>query len=158
MVYEEASQTAAAKIGGVTLRIVRGCMLKFDAAGPAGLIDRKAPGRPPRLAGRHRAALTLARGKPATGRCWVCVRDGRALGGSAVPAAMFYYSADRAPEHPLAHLANYAGLLQANAYRGYGKLYESDRRPGPVLEAACWIHARRPFLVRIHPVRAAFRH
>ena len=52
---------------------------------------------------------------------------------------------DRAGEHPQAHLAGYTGLLQADAYGGYGKLYEADRRPGPVLEAACWAHARRPF-------------
>jgi hypothetical protein len=35
--------------------------------------------------------------------------------------------------------------LQADAYRGYGKLYQLGRRPGPILEAACWVRARRPF-------------
>ena len=65
----------------------------------------------------------------------------------APPAAMFYYSRDRAGEHPQAHLANYAGIFQADAYSGYNKLYEPDRKPGPILEAACWVHARRPFFV-----------
>ena len=55
----------------------------------------------------------------------------------AAPAAMFYYSRDRTGEHPQAHLANYAGIFQADAYSGYNKLYEPDRKPGPILEAAC---------------------
>src|SRR5438067_5078045 len=46
-----------------------------------------------------------------------------------------------------AHLANYAGIFQADAYSGYNKLYEPDRKAGPILEAACWVHARRPFFV-----------
>ena len=54
---------------------------------------------------------------------------------------MFHYSRDRGGQHPQAHLADYPGLLQADAYGGYGKLYE----PGPIFEAACWVHARRPF-------------
>jgi hypothetical protein len=60
---------------------------------------------------------------------------------------MFYYSRDRGGGHPQRHLANYAGLLQADAYGGYGQLYAADRAPGPILEAACWVHARRPFFV-----------
>jgi transposase len=42
-------------------------------------------------------------------------------------------------------LAGYAGILQADAYDGYNKLYLADRKPGPIREAACWVHARRPF-------------
>ncbi len=56
-IYEGASRTEAAKIGGVTLQIVRDWVVKFNAQGPAALIDRKAPGQPPRLDGAHRAAL-----------------------------------------------------------------------------------------------------
>jgi transposase len=56
-VYEGASRTEAAKIGGVTLQIVRDWVVKFNAAGPDGLIDRKAPGQKPRLNAEHRAAL-----------------------------------------------------------------------------------------------------
>src|SRR6201986_3882194 len=89
----------------------------------------------------------LAKGKTATGRCWVYLRDDRPFGGTAPPAAMFYYSRDRTAEHPQAHLTNYAGIFQADAYRGYNKLYEPYREPGPILEAACWVHARRPFFV-----------
>jgi hypothetical protein len=37
--------------------------------------------------------------------------------------------------------------FQADAYDGYNKLYEANRKPGPLIEAACWVHARRPFFV-----------
>ena len=98
-----------------------------------------------RLHGDDTTVPVLAKGKTDTGRCWVYVRDDRPFGGTAPPAAMFYYSRDRAGEHPQAHLATYAGIFQADAYSGYNKLYEPDRKPGPILEAACWAHARRPF-------------
>jgi putative transposase len=60
---------------------------------------------------------------------------------------VFYYSGDRGGVHPQAHLADYAGILQADAFGGYGKLYEAGRRPGPITQAACWGHARRRFFV-----------
>jgi len=52
-----ASRTEAARIGGVTLQIVRDWVLRFNADGPAGLVDRKAPGQAPRLNDAHRTAL-----------------------------------------------------------------------------------------------------
>ena len=60
---------------------------------------------------------------------------------------MFYYSRDRTAEHPKEHLAGWAGILQADAYGGYGQLYEAGRSPRPLIEAACWAHARRKFFV-----------
>jgi hypothetical protein len=75
------------------------------------------------------------------------VRDDRPFKGGAPPAAMFYYSRDRAGVHPQTHLANWSGIFQADAYSGYNKLYEVDRQPGPIREAGCWAHARRPFFV-----------
>ena len=56
-IYEGASRTEAAVIGGVTLQFVRDWVLKFNAHGPDGLIDRKGPGPTPRLQAEHRAAL-----------------------------------------------------------------------------------------------------
>jgi transposase len=56
-IYDGSTRTEAARIGGVTLQIVRDWALKFNAHGPTGLIDRKAPGQPSRLNDRHRAAL-----------------------------------------------------------------------------------------------------
>jgi len=110
-----------------------------------------------RLHGDDTTVPVLARGKTDTGRCWVYVRDDRPFGGGAAPAAMFYYSRDRGGEHPRAHLASYSGLLQADAYGGYGQLYAPDRVPGPILEAACWVHARRPFFVLADVAEAARR-
>jgi transposase len=56
-VYEGATRIAAAKIGGVTLQIVRDWVMKFNAHGPDGLINKKAPGQPSKLKNIHRAAL-----------------------------------------------------------------------------------------------------
>ena len=98
-----------------------------------------------RLHGDDTTVPVLAKGKTDTGRCWIYVRDDRPFGGIGPPAAMFYYSRDRKGEHPQAHLAQYAGILQADAYDGYNQLYLAGRKPGPIREAACWAHARRPF-------------
>jgi transposase len=57
-IYDGATRSEAAKIGGVGLQVIRDWVLKFNTHGPAGLIDRKAPGQPPRLNEQHRAALT----------------------------------------------------------------------------------------------------
>jgi transposase len=100
-----------------------------------------------RLHGDDTTVPVLAKGKTHTGRCWVYVRDDRPFAGPDPPAAMFYYSRDRTGAHPQAHLADYAGILQADAFAGYNKLYEAERKPGPLIEAACWVHARRPFFV-----------
>jgi transposase len=98
-----------------------------------------------RLHGDDTTVPVLAKGKTDTGRSWVYVRDDRPFGGPAPPAAVFFYTRDRGGGHPQRHLGAYAGILQADAYGGYGKLYEAGRRPGPVTEAACWAHARRKF-------------
>ena len=98
-----------------------------------------------RLHGDDTTVPVLAKGKTHTGRCWVYARDDRPFGGRAPPAAMFYYSRDRGGANVEAHLARWSGLLQADAYSGYNRLYEAGRIPGPILEAACWAHARRPF-------------
>ena len=100
-----------------------------------------------RLHGDDTTVPVLAKGKTDTGRIWVYVRDDKPFGGPEPPGAVFYYSRDRAGEHPQAHLAGYSGIFQADAYGGYGKLYEPGRKSGPILEAACWVHARRPFFV-----------
>jgi transposase len=59
-IYDGASRTAAARVGGVGLQIVRDWVLRFNAEGPSGLIDRRAPGKPPLLTGDQRAALARA--------------------------------------------------------------------------------------------------
>ena len=87
----------------------------------------------------------LAKLKTDTGRIWTYVRDDRPFGGPAPPAALFHYSRDRRGEHPQAHLAGYAGILQANAYGGYNALFRSDHLPAPLVRALCWAHVRRYF-------------
>jgi len=57
VIYDGGSRTQAAEIGGVTLQVVRDWVLRFNAHGPEGLVDRKAPGQPSRLNDEHRAAL-----------------------------------------------------------------------------------------------------
>jgi len=58
---------------------------------------------------------------------------------------LFFYSPDRSGEHPEQHLAGYAGLMQADAYAGFSRLYEPNRKGGQIVEAACWAHGRRKF-------------
>ena len=98
-----------------------------------------------RLHGDDTTVPVLAKGKTVSGRCWTYVRDDRPFGGRAPPAAVFFYSRDRSGEHPRQHLASWSGILQADAYGGYGKLYDAERGPAPILEASCWAHARRKF-------------
>ena len=56
-IYEGATRTEAARIGGVTVQIVRDWVVKFNAHGPDGLVNRKPPGQPSKLTDAHRAAL-----------------------------------------------------------------------------------------------------
>ena len=78
----------------------------------------------------------LAKGKTRTGRLWTYVRDDKPFGGRDPPAAVFFYSRDRTGEHPERHLASYSGLMQADAYAGFNRLYAVGRKPGPIIEAA----------------------
>jgi transposase len=100
-----------------------------------------------RVHGDDTTVPVLAKGRTTTGRAWVYVRDDRPFGGADPPAAVFHYSRDRTGAHPEGHLNGYAGILQADAYAGFNRLYAADRRPGPLIEAACWSHARRKFFV-----------
>ena len=59
-IYDGGSRTEAARIGGVGLQVVRDWVLRFNSEGPAGLIDRKAPGKSALLKEEHRSALAQA--------------------------------------------------------------------------------------------------
>ena len=85
--------------------------------------------------------LEPGNGKTKTGRLWTYVRDDRPAGSDAASAVWFGYSPDRRGEHPASHLKNYRGILQADGYAGFNKLYET----GEIVEAACWAHVRRKF-------------
>jgi transposase len=98
-----------------------------------------------RLHGDETTVPVLAKLKTVTGRLWTYVRDDRSFGGEAPRAAAFFYSRDRAGEHPVRHLAGYTGILGADAYAG------------PITEAACWSHSRRKFFELADIAQAARR-
>lgn len=85
--------------------------------------------------------LEPGRGSTKTGRLWTYVRDGRPWAEDAFPAVFFRYSPDRKGEHAESHLKSFAGVLHADGYAGFDRLYEGGR----IAEAACWAHVRRKF-------------
>ena len=100
-----------------------------------------------RIHGDDTPVPLLAKGKTITARLWTYVRDDKPFGSQGPPAAVFFFSRDRAGEHPENHLVGYSGILQADAYAGFNGLYRPDRAGGPITEAACWAHARRKFFI-----------
>jgi len=94
--------------------------------------------------------LAPGRGKTKTGRLWTYVRDERPSAGQTAPAVWFAYSPNRSGEHPQEHLRDFHGILQADGYAGFSKIYDG----GNVVEAACWAHARRKF-VELHEIHKA---
>ncbi len=56
-IYDGATRSEAAKIGGVGLQIIRDWVLRFNARGPAGLLDGKSPGQPSKLNEAQRRAV-----------------------------------------------------------------------------------------------------
>jgi transposase len=110
-----------------------------------------------RVHGDDTTVPVLAKVKADTARAWVYVRDDLPFGGPDPPAALFYYARDRSGAHPEKHLSGFTGILQADAYAGYNRLFKPDRSPGPVTEALCWAHARRKFFVLADIAAAAKR-
>ncbi len=86
-------------------------------------------------------------GKTKTGRLWVVVRDERPWGSAVPPAAFYRYSADRKGIHAQALLGSCHGFLHADGYAGFDTLYQPTTPAGdpPLIEVACWSHARRKF-------------
>jgi transposase len=80
--------------------------------------------------------LEPGNGKTKTGRLWTYVRDDRPAGNEAASAVWFTYSPDRKGEHPASHLKSYRGILQADGFAGFNRLYER----GEICDAACWAH------------------
>ncbi|WP_342626490.1 IS66 family transposase [Asticcacaulis excentricus] len=84
--------------------------------------------------------LDPGRGTTATGRLWAYVFDGSGYKDDRPKAVAYYYSADRKGIHPEAHLADFSGVMHADGYGGYKKLYGNK-----ITEAACMAHVRRKF-------------
>jgi len=100
---------------------------------------------PIRVLDRSRKDKGLGKGVK-QGRIWTCVRDQRPWSGAAPPGVVYYFSPDRKGKHPRGHLANSAGILQADAYAGFKDLYEKRADDTQQFrEAACWAHLRRDF-------------
>jgi transposase len=92
--------------------------------------------------------LAPGTGRTKMGRFWTYVRDNRPAGDKTAPAVWFAYSPNRKGEHPQQHLADFTGILQADAFAGFNRLYEG----GAIQEAPCMAHIRRKFfdLVKAH--------
>ena len=57
VIYDGGARHEAARVGGVGLQTVRDWVLRFNAQGPDGLLDGKAPGPRPVLGPEHKRAL-----------------------------------------------------------------------------------------------------
>jgi len=80
------------------------------------------------------------------GRMWAYVRDQRPWAGTAPPGVVYRYAPNWKAEHVQNHLRHARGILQADAYKGYSKLYQPDTDGEPRFrEAACFAHWRRDF-------------
>jgi transposase len=89
--------------------------------------------------------LCPGRGTTRQGRLWGYVRDDRPAGSTDPSAVWFAYSPDRKGEHPRRHLKDFVGILQADGYAGFDRLYNDQDPRHPITEAACWAHVRRKF-------------
>jgi hypothetical protein len=89
--------------------------------------------------------LQPGRGTTKHGRLWTYVRDDRASASADPPAVWFAYSPDRKGMHPHAHLKHFNGVLQADGYAGFDRLFNEADAQHPIQEAACWAHVRRKF-------------
>ena len=70
--------------------------------------------------------------------------DDRPVGGKTPGGAVLRFPQSDA-RASRGRLAGYVGMLWADAFDDYNRLYLADRKPGPVVEALCWSHAPRKF-------------
>jgi transposase len=89
--------------------------------------------------------LQPGRGTTKQGRLWTYVRDDRPAASTDPPAVWFAYSPDRKGVHPRTHLKDFKGVLQADGYAGFDRLFNETDPQHPIQEAACWAHVRRKF-------------
>ncbi|MAW99217.1 MAG: IS66 family transposase [Sphingomonas sp.] len=83
--------------------------------------------------------LVPGKGKTAQGRLWTYVAEPRASGGKGPALVWYKFTPDRSGVHPQTELRQFTGLLQADGYAGFDKLYAAGR----IHEVACWAHFRR---------------
>ncbi len=127
-----AMKTLAPLIGRIEAEIMASDLLHADDT-------------PIRVLDRSRRDKGLGKGVK-KGRIWAYVRDQRPWSGTAPPGAVYQFAPDWKEEHVLAHLGETSGILQADGYKGYAKLYATDLSgKSQFREAACWAHLRRDF-------------
>lgn len=100
---------------------------------------------PIRVLAPERRAKGIGKGVK-QGRIWAYVCDQRPWAGAAPPGVVYRYAPNWNAQHVQDQLCNANGILQADAYKGYAKLYEPGADGSPRFrEAACFAHWRRDF-------------
>ncbi|HTW54359.1 MAG TPA: IS66 family transposase [Stellaceae bacterium] len=89
--------------------------------------------------------LDRTRRRTRIARLWCYAVDDRPWQGPTKPVVVFRYAEDRRGRHVKEHLEDFHGVLQVDAYAGYGQLAAADRRGGAITLAFCLAHARRQF-------------
>jgi hypothetical protein len=91
--------------------------------------------------------LAPGTGKTRRGHMWTYVRDGTRWGSTDPPAVWYQYSPSWHGKYPQAHLANFRGKLQVDAYAGFEPLFvpSDPNSSARVQEISCMAHARRHF-------------
>lgn len=129
---------------GRSMRILQPVINQLDAS-VLGSDILHADDTPIRVLAPERRAKGIGKGVM-QGRIWGYVCDQRPWAGTAPPGVVYRYAPNWKAEHVLAHLRNANGILQADAYKGYAKLYEPAADGEPRFrEAACFAHWRRDF-------------
>jgi len=81
--------------------------------------------------------LSPGRGKTKTGWLWTYARDDRPFGGNDPSMVAYCFEDGRGGEHPMRHLAGFAGMLQVDGYVAYKSLADPARPGGPVTLVTC---------------------
>jgi transposase len=104
--------------------------------------------------------LEPGRGRVRRGYLWTYVRDERPWASGVPPAVWYQYSPNRRGEHPRRHLRHFRGVLQADAYSGFDRLYEAERSDElpRVQEAGCRVGRDVAAPAPHRPGRADFPH
>ena len=102
---------------------------------------------PIRVLDRSRRDRGLGKGVK-KGRIWAYVRDQRPWAGTAPPGAVYRFAPDWKEEHVRDHLSQTRGILQADGYKGYAKLYDPGPDGAAQFREACVLGASAPRLPR----------
>jgi transposase len=129
---------------GRSMRVLQPVIDRIEAA-VLGSDILHADDTPIRVLAPERRARGIGKGVM-QGRMWAYVCDQRPWAGTAPPGVVYRYAPSWSAQHVQDHLRHASGILQADAYKGYAKLYEPTADGEPRFrEAACFAHWRRDF-------------